>query len=44
MPLISVATMAVAFSTWLAAVGSMLATGRVERYFAETFGGPQRGS
>ena len=32
------------FFLWLAAVGSMLATGRVERYFAETFGRPHRGT
>ena len=32
------------FFLWLAAVGSMLATGRVERYFAETFGGPHPGT
>ena len=32
------------FFVWLAAVGSMLATGRVERYFAETFGRPHRGT
>ena len=32
------------FFLWLAAVGSMLATGRVERYFAGTFGRPHRGT